>query len=208
MGKYKFRPEQRYALWLTYGKKCFWCSEPFSFREVTVDHIIPEYLLDDPDKLKIVLHDYRLDTSFSINDYCNWAPAHNHCNREKGTTIYSASPAMITTLERVRQKATAAKLEEEKIIRAVHNDKLLGKYEIASKRGKISKAEWVAKIESDHDKRILVLENEWHQKKEEFLRQNDAIAYLKTKRKFEGAMAVAQIERDLALKYIEDVLGE
>lgn len=86
MAKYRFKTEQRFALWKASDRKCFWCGEPMVFREVTVDHIFPERLLNEPQELQRIAAEYGLGTEFAINDFCNWVPAHGRCNQEKGTT--------------------------------------------------------------------------------------------------------------------------
>lgn len=206
MRKYRFKPEQRLAIWRVYDKKCFYCKEPIGFQELTVDHVLPESLLDKPDELMALIKQYGLGDDFSINDYCNWVPAHNHCNREKGTTIYDASPAMIKTLAIVRKKADLARAEEEKITREQRTGDLLGKLEVAYRKGIISKEEWVAKIEYDYNQEMLLLEHGLEQDKEETKRQNDAIQFLRAEREYARKVKLAEEQRNLALEYLDDVL--
>ena len=139
MKKYRFTTEQRFAIWRVYGKKCFYCEQPLTFKEVTIDHIIPEFILDDAEKLQVIKNQYGLNTNFSINDYCNWVPAHFHCNRDKGTSIYPITPTLIMFLEKVQRKGEQAKEEEDRIKRNLKSGDMLGKLAIALKKGVVLK---------------------------------------------------------------------
>lgn len=141
MRKYRFSTEQRFALWRVYGRKCFYCGQPILFQEITVDHVLPEHLLDKPEELLKIRMDYGLGSDFSINDYCNWVPSHAHCNREKGTAIYQRTPALIKVLETVKRKAQRAKAEEERIISNLKKGDLLGRLGIALEKGIVAKDE-------------------------------------------------------------------
>ena len=68
MKKYRFTTVQRFAIWRAYGKKCFYCEQPLTFTEVTIDHVIPEHILDDAEQLQVIKIQYGLDTDFSINE--------------------------------------------------------------------------------------------------------------------------------------------
>ena len=108
MKKYRFSTVQRFAIWRVYGKKCFYCEHPPTFTAVTIDHIIPEHVLDNVEQLQAIKVHYGLNTDFSINDYCNWVPAHPHCNQGKGITVYPPKPAFIMILEKVQRKGLPA----------------------------------------------------------------------------------------------------
>ncbi len=139
MKKFRFTIEQQFAIWRVYGKKCFYCEQPLPFKEVTIDHIIPEHILADPEKLQAIKIEYGLNADFSINDYCNWVPAHFHCNRDKGTAIYPITPALIMVLEKAQRKGEQAREVEGRIQRNLKSGDVLGKLGIALKRGIVSK---------------------------------------------------------------------
>jgi len=151
MGKYRFSTEQRFALWRTYRKRCFYCREPINFHDVTIDHVVPEYLLDKPEELQRVMIEYGLSADFSINDYCNWVPCHGRCNREKGTMIYRRSPKLITILETVKKQARKAKTEEQRIRKNLKKGELLGKLGIALEKGIVAKDEVAAILDARDD---------------------------------------------------------
>ena len=136
--KHKFTIAERFAIWHVYGQKCFYCEQPLAFMEITIDHIIPEYISDDAEQLQAIKIQYGLNTDFSINDYCNWVPAHPHCNRGKGTTIFPASPALIVILEKVQRKGKQARQVTDRIKRNMKGDEVLGKLGIALQQGMVS----------------------------------------------------------------------
>lgn len=90
-------------------KRCFWCGEPISMQDITVDHVLPEILEDKPDELAKIIHYYALPEDFKINSCMNWVPAHSKCNQEKSTRVYKNSPVMIKLLAEVA--ALAPKVE-------------------------------------------------------------------------------------------------
>ena len=48
--KYRFSPLQRLSIWEAFNKKCIYCDAPISFKELHIDHIIPEGLQNKPEK--------------------------------------------------------------------------------------------------------------------------------------------------------------
>jgi hypothetical protein len=145
MSKHRFSAEEKCALWHAYGKKCFHCREPILFRETTIDHVLPERLLDKPEELRKIMANYGLGSDFSINDYCNWVPCHAHCNQEKGTTVYQNSPALINTLETIKRKGHKAKGEAQRLRKNLEAGDVLAKLQMTLEGGFLDKAD-VAKI--------------------------------------------------------------
>ncbi len=144
MKKHKFTIAEHFALWRVYGQTCFYCEQPLAFTEITIDHIIPEHISDDVEQLQAIKFQYGLDTDFAINDYCNWVPAHPHCNRGKGTTIFPPTPAVIMILEKVQRKGKLAWKEADRIKRSMKGGDVLGKLGIALQRGIVLKDDVVA----------------------------------------------------------------
>jgi hypothetical protein len=138
MKKHKFTSTERFAIWRAYSEKCFYCEQPLALTEVNIDHILPEHILDDPQQLEAIKSKYGLGMDFSINDYCNWVPAHQGCNRRKGTTLYSASPAFIMILENAKRKGKQAKKEADRLTKNKKAGDILGKLGIALQGGIIS----------------------------------------------------------------------
>ncbi|GIO56910.1 HNH endonuclease [Paenibacillus cineris] len=68
----------RRAIWKAYHKKCFYCGEDVSWRELHIDHFIPRHL--DSDLKREILSDLKLDVDFEFNSLKNLVPSHSSCN--------------------------------------------------------------------------------------------------------------------------------
>jgi hypothetical protein len=100
MSEYSFKYSQRYAVYKAFEGICQWCHEPVDFQSFHVDHVLPEDLLKNPSKLSALLQQYGLSSSFDINDYENWIPAHSHCNQRKSDKVYAGAPFIRDILDR------------------------------------------------------------------------------------------------------------
>ena len=161
MTKHRFTIAEHFAIWRVYGQKCFYCEQPLAFTEITIDHVVPEHISDDAEQLRAIKILYGLDTDFSINDYCNWVPAHPHCNRGKAATVYPATPALIMILEKAQRKGKQARKEADRIKRSMKGDDVLGKLGIALQRGLVSGDDVMVVLDSmsperDHDEPIVI----------------------------------------------------
>ena len=129
MNKHRFSYTERYALWKAYGGRCFYCEKPLEFQDMTIDHILPERLIEFPAELKVLRKEYEIDENypgFQINDFTNWVPAHfRKCNISKGGVIL---PKKITLLllENVNKRIPKVHQELEALYRKRGRDKLLG----------------------------------------------------------------------------------
>lgn len=143
MPKYVFSKAQRYALWKVYNAICFWCGEPIRYKDVTIDHVIPEKFVDNQNEFMRIKTMYSLTQDFQINDYCNWVPCHGTCNSSKNDQIFKPSPAMIKILEGIQKQAENAANIEAKVKRDKKIDALLGKLDSLVENEVISNAEIV-----------------------------------------------------------------
>lgn len=139
MSKYRFSHSERFAVWKTYGYRCFWCREPIEFKETTVDHVIAESVEENLDELSKIKAHYGLPEDFQVNSYENWVPAHSGCNSLKGETVYASSPAMIAVLDKVQKQAPEARKAQESIERQVRSGRLLAKVGTALETEELSK---------------------------------------------------------------------
>jgi len=108
MTKYKFSVTEKIVIWKTHGSKCFWCEEPIDFKHITVDHVLPEKLLENSVELDRLIHYYSLPKDFQINNFCNWVPAHNSCNAKKSSKIILKSPAFLYYIDKIVKKSVEA----------------------------------------------------------------------------------------------------
>ena len=106
--KKRFSYSERYAVWYTNEQRCWWCKEPLRLVEVTVDHVLPESLLDDRDKRETILVEYGLPKDFNINGHENWLPCHHHCNQSKGSRPPSFVPGIKVIFDSLQRTAGKA----------------------------------------------------------------------------------------------------
>lgn len=150
MAKYKFSQSERFAVWKTHGEKCFWCAEPLALQETTVDHVLPESLLNKSDELQRVTTLFGLDDTFSINGFSNWVPAHQHCNNQKRDAVFKASEVMLAILERVGRKGAKAQESKDRIENNKRIGEALTRVQVLFDEEKITKEDLIA-IFSNND---------------------------------------------------------
>ncbi|WP_159519952.1 HNH endonuclease [Sunxiuqinia indica] len=138
MKKYVFCYSQKYAIWKNYDMKCFWCGEPLRIMDVTIDHIIPERLLDSEEEFMEIKEKYSLADAFQINDFCNWVPCHSTCNSKKGKRVFPGSPAFLMIIDGVLRKSEKVKDYHDKLLSNVKTDKQIGELLTNLEKGVIS----------------------------------------------------------------------
>jgi 5-methylcytosine-specific restriction endonuclease McrA len=163
MQKHRFTYIQRFAVWKFHGQQCWWCGEPLRVQESTIDHVLPESLISKPNELKKILAEYGLPESFQINDYNNWVPCHDSCNRSKSTTVFKPVPMILSALDRLAKNTEKVKAIEDQTKLNKKKDFALSKLMAAIETGLISKEEITAaladsELQSDEDIQILAEE--------------------------------------------------
>lgn len=131
VGKYKFSPHQRWAIFTVHGEKCYSCNKPLNLMDMQVDHIIPETLLGDPERLAKVRELFGLPTDFDINTYSNWLPACSKCNNIKRDRVFEPAPIFLIQLEIAADRAEDALRLEQQGIADNRISKLLNEMERA-----------------------------------------------------------------------------
>jgi hypothetical protein len=124
MSRHTFSIIQKASLYEVYGKKCFYCGELVYFRELHIDHIIPEYLLADKKKLSEAIKNYGLPQTFEINSYENWVPCHGRCNLRKGGELFDKT-TVLYYLQLIQRKIPQLIEREINIIKKLDREKLL-----------------------------------------------------------------------------------
>lgn len=125
MSKYQFSPNEAYAVYKVFDCKCQWCGEPLEFKNKHIDHLLPEILLEQHEKLKSILVSYGLDDSFDINDFENWIPLHPNCNTRKNDAVYSGLPIIKTLLDRCAFNKSQARIIKIKLEREPKKSEIL-----------------------------------------------------------------------------------
>lgn len=126
MSKRTFSSAERYAVWLHHEKRCWLCLEPLRLVETTIDHVLPESLLDHPGELATVLAECGLSEHFNIDGFENWLPCHQHCNQKKGTSRFRFVPAHWLILERLIRIAPAVRRTAATVGANAEKDKVIG----------------------------------------------------------------------------------
>lgn len=129
MSKHRFSYIERYALWKAYDGRCFYCEKPVDLRDMTVDHILPEWLSEHPVKLRQLCQEYDIHENFprfQINDFANWVPAHAlKCNVRKGDRIFPKRMTLLL-LEDVQRRLHKVRQELETISQRRNISRVLG----------------------------------------------------------------------------------
>lgn len=131
---------------------------------MTVDHIIPEYLSEHPEKLRRLRQDYEIDVNhpgFQINDFTNWVPAHPHkCNARKGSMIFPKRMTLLL-LQEVQRHLGRVQREVEMLYRTRTQARHLGLLGVAIEKRQLSVKdvrEFIEKVEREqHADEPLVL---------------------------------------------------
>ena len=125
MSKYTFSLLERYAVWSFHGPRCYWCLEPVLWRDTQVDHVIPEALGDNPDKLREVVKSCGLPGTFQLNDYCNWMPIHGRCNSSKQDADFTVAPKIVQILLRLQSDAPKVRAIEQQFQEDMNSAEIL-----------------------------------------------------------------------------------
>jgi hypothetical protein len=111
MAKYKFSIAEKVGVWEAYKRRCIYCSELIPFKDLHIDHILPESI--PPDKLSQIAGEYGLQKDFDLNSYFNWVPSHSRCNLMKAQTIFSKPRAMFFLEQAEKLHQTAIRYGEQ-----------------------------------------------------------------------------------------------
>ena len=167
MSKHRFTHTERFTVWSQNGQRCYWCLEPLSVQETTVDHVIAEHLEDKPEIFETLRSHLGLPETFVINDYCNWLPAHDRCNKTKSGKTLTPSPMVKDLLEKLIRKADIVRKFAASLLADSNKQRILGRIMTALENGQITKEDIRNVFPRDPtlveaDKRLMVNENRWH----------------------------------------------
>ncbi len=120
---------ERYALWKAYDGRCFYCEKPLDFQDMTVDHILPERLSENPSELRRLCQEYNIHENFpdfQVNNFTNWVPAHpRKCNVRKGGKIFPKKMTLLI-LQDANDHLRKVRQELEKMGKKRNISRLLG----------------------------------------------------------------------------------
>lgn len=158
MSQRKFTNSERFAIWKHHHAVCYWCGEPLRLLETTIDHFIPERVENKPEELEELRKRYGLASNFAINDYSNWLPCHDRCNKGKGVRIPPPTFQTMALLEKLAREADQVRKIEIGIKTNLKKDKLLAKIITALETNSITKndvLELLSQLPQDEDAEIL-----------------------------------------------------
>src|SRR5208337_1260070 len=104
-----------------HGERCYMCGVVLNLKTMEVDHVIPESLLHDPERLAQVLRDLGRPEGFNLNSFANWMPACRPCNGLKLDAVFDSS----LKVQLILQKAAAKAPEAERIAARTVSDQEL-----------------------------------------------------------------------------------
>lgn len=130
------------VLWEIGGKQCLHCNKQLSYRDIEIDHLIPQSFLSLPD-WENILCPLEIKKDYDVNQVENLAISCRDCNRKKGSLLLAPSLISIYHKKTLAQKNKIEKLvkkyenENEKIVRSLQieaflEDGLLTEKELAS----------------------------------------------------------------------------
>lgn len=134
MAAQKFTAPHRHAIWSAYGYKCFYCRQPLRWDALRVDHVVPEYLAEDPEKRALVFPDLALPGDWNLTDNHNLVASCDHCNSRKRDRIPEPKQ-MILWLAESRDRAPIIGFLRDKYERENRADILRAKLETALAAG-------------------------------------------------------------------------
>jgi hypothetical protein len=139
VSNYKFDESEKIAIWKVDGSKCFYEGTPVLYRELQIDHIVPE----STPAAKLAELRSVLPENFEINSVENWVTCHQGCNCRKGSTLYEPK-SLLFYLEFAKKRAPKVREVMEEFRRARDNDKLLSSLAVRLENGHSTHAEVLA----------------------------------------------------------------
>ena len=103
MSQQRFSDIDRRALWEAHRKRCLYCRQPLVFKELLIDHVVPEVLLKTPERLAEIKASHGLGDTFDVEGDRNLAPACYACNLDKRDRLLSAEQLAIL-LSRIQER--------------------------------------------------------------------------------------------------------
>lgn len=83
MSQQRFSDIDRRALWEAHRKRCLYCRHPLVFKELLIDHVVPEAVIRTPERLAEIKASHGLGDAFDVQGDSNLASACYACNLDK-----------------------------------------------------------------------------------------------------------------------------
>src|ERR1043166_2090305 len=133
VSKYKFSDSEKAAIWTVDGSKCFYEGIPVRYKDVQIDHIVPESTSESE------LSEMRsyLPENFEINSVENWVTCHQGCNIRKGATLFQRN-ALLYYLEMAGNRAAKVREMMKGFKQARDNHKILSRLVVQIEHGHLT----------------------------------------------------------------------
>ena len=128
----------RAALFYEYEGKCFYSNEPLRYKEMHIDHIIPQGL--SKEEFKKVISILGLPEDFNVNSLYNLVPCNPNVNEVKNKNIYPETFLGHCIYDKTSKKVDKVKSRIEQLKKDKNIDKALAKL-VAIVEGAIGKEE-------------------------------------------------------------------
>jgi len=135
--KRQFSWDERYVVYLADGGKCFWCGIPVFYRDVQIDHVFPEDLLENSEELERFKAEYGLGAEYNINGFENWVTCHQGCNLRKRNTVLPNAPQTLLTVAELKRRAPKLASESKKYATKKRAEEILGQLASALTAGSL-----------------------------------------------------------------------
>ena len=140
MSQQRFSNIHRQALWEAHRKRCLYCKKPLLFKELIIDHVIPEKTAKDDNQLARLRITHGLGADFDIAGDENLAPACHACNTGKIDHLLSPEYAALILTQVAARLPKIDRLKTRYQKQASDDDVMLG-VSVALEKGLISPAE-------------------------------------------------------------------
>ncbi|MFA1739918.1 HNH endonuclease [Lysinibacillus fusiformis] len=128
----------RAALFYEYEGKCFYSNEPLRYKEMHIDHIIPQGLTNE--KFKEIISTLGLPEDFNINSLYNLVPCNPNVNEVKNKNTYPKAFLGHCIYDKTTKKVDKVKNRIEQLKKDKNIDKAIAKL-VATAEGSIGKEE-------------------------------------------------------------------
>ncbi|WML42445.1 hypothetical protein [Neobacillus sp. PS3-40] len=128
----------RAALFYEYGGNCFYSDEPLRYKDMHIDHIIPEYL--DKEEFKKIISILGLPKDFNVNSLYNLVPCNPNVNQVKNKNLYPETFLGHCIFDKTSRKVDKVKRRIEQLKKDKNIDKAIAKL-VAIAEEPISKEE-------------------------------------------------------------------
>jgi hypothetical protein len=141
VAKHLFSDAERFVVYTADGGRCFWCGLPLYYRDVQIDHCIPESLESEPAELAGVRRNYGLGADFRINGFENWVTCHQGCNLRKLRAIVPNCAATLFQFTMLRERAPKLEANRKKFDEDIRRERVLVTLRTALDKGTIVQAD-------------------------------------------------------------------